>query len=568
MAFTISSVGKIVEDFKESLNQIFGGATNSAAQNKGGDDLFQPKFGGSFDFRPDKWTGNAKVSNGVNARKVKYGFAILNSSNIQASNITKANIYYLDIPPQAITQKEIFASTIEATRRGVIVQTEGVVFKDVLIQGTTGIFPGKRAESNVPQSNLFSKPTQAPGEPAGVDPETGKSRASNVPTLSGYEEFMRLRQFFLRYASEKVASNGDRFLIFINEKDNQELIVEPMEFTMERSSKSPMTYNYRIGLKAIGTLGGIFKSNSDSKNQNGIHGFLEDVGNVSANLSASIQQGRAVINQSTRLLQRFSQALDQTFVGPLRQLQYASSDLRDGVTTVLSLPAILARNATQAVMNIRDNMDAVGSAVSGRASNSSSTRASESATFALNRSVVESINNDSRVPLPRSFVGNLKDTTRDLADNLADFTGLGDADYNSIYGRTVTFSPEPLKLVSDDEFILLGTLHGLADSMNSSLASNVMYESDAEIAFEQAQSQFQIDGLKDDQQIKINRPDFVKEVTIARNDTLERIAQREYGDALRWLDIVVLNNLKPPYISTNGEDGTKQPGEKILVGVS
>lgn len=487
------------------------------------------------------------------------------------ANPNNVEIYYLDIPPRTIQQKEVFANNISATRRGIIVETEGVVFKDIVITGTTGVFPGKRASDTNKKPN-FNDFTSAPKPAEGVDSQTGRSRAANVKTISGFEEFMRLRQFFLKYAFDKVNTNGARFLVFLNEKDDQYLIVEPMEFTMDRNARSPMTYDYRIVLKAIGTLGSVFsQSVIDKEDPNSLFNFLEDVGNVSANVSATIATGRAVINQSRRLLERFSQALDQTFIDPLRQTQFAMEDLSDGISTVLSLPEVLSRNATDAVLNVRDSLSEVGVALGlsagFQAANSSEGRATDAADITNTKSIARQIQNDSRVPVPRSSLETLRATTNDLSNNLADFTGLGDPLFNSINGRIVTNPAPPLKIVSDDEFLLLGTLAKLSNSMNTALASNALFESDAEAAFSQAERQFEIPNLKQNQQIQINKPEAVKEITILRNDTLERIAQRELGNALRWLDIVVLNNLKPPYISPDGGDGVKKPGEKLLVGV-
>lgn len=106
----------------------------------------------------------------------------------------------------------------------------------------------------------------------------------------------------------------------------------------------------------------------------------------------------------------------------------------------------------------------------------------------------------------------------------------------------------------------------VTDSLNRSLASNSLFASDAEKAFENARAPFVNSTLSSEDQINIPRPDFVREVRIQNNDILERIAQREYGDASRWVDLVVINNLKPPYISPDGGDGVLKPGQNILVG--
>ncbi len=575
MAFGIGNLGNIIEDFTGSLNAILGKKPGNVAAFKGSEgELFNPKVGGTIKLDRTKWIGNA----GSNKNKVKYGFATLTLDQVKGGGFEE--IYYLDIAPQSIQQKEVFATNIQATRKGVIVESEGVVFRDITIQGTTGVFPGKRGDANNPRPNVdFTAPPQ---EPAGVGPD-GMSQAANVSTISGYEEFIRLRQFFLAYAQRKVATDGNLFLVFINEKDNQSVIVEPLDFTMDRNSKSPMTYNYRIVLKGIGDLNALFgRADGDAAKRTGFLGFLEDVGNVSANIQATIQTGRAVFNQSIRLLTRISQAVDQTINGPLRQIQFATEDINEGLSTALSLPEILIRNTTSSILATRENINSIGNTVNSALGlrggfttatgagqsriESSSERASAASSFAQQRDTVDKITNDNRVPLPRSFIADSRASVNSLNDNLADFLGMGDPAYNAVKGRVQTLQPDPLKVVSDEEFIVMGNLMAVKSALDTALATNIMFEPDAEIAFQQATAQFQIDGLSEDQQIRIDKPRAVREYIIMRGDTLERIAQRELGDALRWIDIVVLNNLKPPYISDVRADGIRQYGDKILLG--
>jgi len=595
MAIGIGNLGNIVEDFTNSLNQIFGGkGSNGSEKGAATGDLFNTRVGGSTKLDQNKWIGNA----GTNKRKVRYGFATLRLEQItsgegiiisadgKSDTLSKVSAtYYLDLPPQAIQQREVFSNNITATRKGVIVESEGVVFRDIILQGTTGIMPSRRGESNTPQSNLFTKPTQAPTAPQGVDPETGRSRHPNSKVISGYEEFLRLRQFFLKYAADKVETDGNLFLIFINEKDNQSLIVEPLDFTMSRDTKSPLTYNYKITLKGIGDLSAAFQGTESKKGRGGLLGFLEDVGNVSANVSATIQQGRATFNQSIRLLTRISQSVDQTINGPLRQAQFATEDIRDGVATVLALPEILVRNTNDTILGIRENINNIGASLGLGAIGNSVTpvkpkpgetlpagtetdREQISQNFSTTRDVLNRIENDESVPIPRASMEATRNKLEDISDNLADFVGLGDPVYDSIKGRVSTIEPDPLKIVSDDEYLLMGQLLKVQEALNLTLASNALFQQDADIAFENASSEFQNPDVPEDQHITITKPTSVREVRILQNDTLERIAQREYGNALRWLDIVVLNGLKPPYIASEGGDSVKKPGEIILVGVN
>ncbi len=61
-------------------------------------------------------------------------------------------------------------------------------------------------------------------------------------------------------------------------------------------------------------------------------------------------------------------------------------------------------------------------------------------------------------------------------------------------------------------------------------------------------------------------PTSARQITIGSNDTLPKIAQTMLGDVGRYREIVIINDLKAPYISPNG-DGRHvlRPGDTILI---
>lgn len=554
MAVGIGNLGQIVEDFKDSLNQVFGGAgSTNIPKTQRVSQYFRAEFGGSNKFDSKNWLGNTKSVTGKSA-KLRYGFAVVSSSQINTgknlSSESDPTVYYLDIPPQQITQKEIFSTNISATRKGIIVESEGAVFKDITIKGTTGVFPGDRGGFEGAQANLKNF-TAPPTEPSGVSDE-GLSKKSNVKVVTGYQEFLMLRQFFLKYAYDKVKSNGDLFMIFINEKDNQALLVEPLDFTMERNSKSPLTYQYNISLKSIGSFNTLFTRPSESTETD----VFQKIGNVAANLSAGIKQVRSAINLTSSVLQKTSQAIDTTVNGPLQQVQFALEDLSNGISNTLSLPTILARNFTSTVAGIREGAEDVATSVG---FNNSTDSKAAAATTTQQNSVINQVNNDSRVAMPREFMVSTRDRMTSLTEDLADSFNLSDPLYNEIKGRTVTNAPSPLKVVSDEEFLLLGNMQNMADSLNQVLSTNDAFQTEIEQTYEEVKTAF------GPSMIDITPPATVRQARILRNDTLERMAQRELGDALRWTELVILNKLKPPYLDDSGGDGVKRFGDTILV---
>jgi hypothetical protein len=589
MAFPrLGPLGNIVENFTRSLNDIFG--TNTAKNPKLA--LAQARIPG---FDASKWTGNTNRS-GVN--KLRYGFRIVSldaltpdngNTSISSNGPTSGNTYYLDIPPQAISQKELFATQITATRRGVIVESEGVVFKDIIIAGTTGVFPGARDGFGGSQAN-FADVTKPPARSTGVDPTTGLSKNSTV--VSGYTEFLALRAFFLSYAEQKLVNKGNNILVFINEKDQQALVVEPLEFNMERNSKNPMQYNYRIVLKCIAVFDSLVTQAAGSGPD--ATGLFVNIVNVSRNAVAAINQFRAALGATNQLVQSISQEIDKTFVNPLRLLGGAFSDVAEARNNVLAVPSVLRRNVNDAILSIQENrfttnLDGMASAlvgspilgstnsltsssvtnntsaqgkVSGRGSVDFSTSndlldKAKAETYVT--STIRALDSSAIEALPRSFVQSLRDTAQALADDIADAVNLGDADYDEIKNRVPTIQANPLKVPTSNEYLLLGSTLKLISALDASLATNNLFLVDASDAFERDQAILQ-------NKVSLQAPNTVREVIIRQNDTLERIALRELGATSRWVELAVLNNLKYPYIDDTKADGVKTPGDKLLIG--
>lgn len=57
----------------------------------------------------------------------------------------------------------------------------------------------------------------------------------------------------------------------------------------------------------------------------------------------------------------------------------------------------------------------------------------------------------------------------------------------------------------------------------------------------------------------------VRYAEVLHGDDLRRIALRELGDAAKWLDLVVLNELRPPYVAEQAAPGVLAYGDIIKV---
>ena len=166
-----------------------------------------------------------------------YGFRVCTASNTGEAASSEEHgawkDFILQINPQNLSQDEIFAIEVTPTFSGVMVEHQGTTLKDIVISGTTGISPNRRAGGAFPQTGA---------------PAFGDGR-------SGYYEFQELRSYFRAYVEKKRKNTkGDLRLVFMNYKDAEYLFVEPQKFTMVRNASKPFMYDYSISLKAIGVV--------------------------------------------------------------------------------------------------------------------------------------------------------------------------------------------------------------------------------------------------------------------------------------------------------------------------
>jgi hypothetical protein len=55
------------------------------------------------------------------------------------------------------------------------------------------------------------------------------------------------------------------------------------------------------------------------------------------------------------------------------------------------------------------------------------------------------------------------------------------------------------------------------------------------------------------------------EYAVGQGDTIQSLAAKHLGDARKWIDLAVINDLKPPYLSNVSLPGTLKVGDKIMI---
>lgn len=198
----------------------------------------------------------------------------LGNGTLAFTPLSTAWEFFLPITPQQLSITDSYSINTSATLRGILEEHSGVRFKNIAIQGSFGVWPGRpsivkppttpsilqsvfggtiAAAQNVATQfqtiinaattgTLASKPvTIRPGDTQ--DPENGLG--------TGYYQTLMLTQFLEQYAEAKRnPANAAWRLVFDIPKQNQSFVVTPVSFTWNENVNRPMEINYNLQFKA------------------------------------------------------------------------------------------------------------------------------------------------------------------------------------------------------------------------------------------------------------------------------------------------------------------------------
>ena len=193
--------------------------------------------------------------------------------------------FRLPITPQQLSITDAYSINTSATLRGVLEEHSGVRFKNIVVQGTFGVWPGRQSLGVAPSRNAASLLGIFGGTIAGiqnvatqftsiVNTFTTGSSAAKPLTLrpdntdrneiindpinpeyggvgTGYYQTIMLTQFLEQYAEAKRnPANAGWRLVFDIPKQKQSFVVTPVGFTWNENVNKPMEINYNLQLKA------------------------------------------------------------------------------------------------------------------------------------------------------------------------------------------------------------------------------------------------------------------------------------------------------------------------------
>jgi len=484
-----------------------------------------------------------------------YSFKVINNNRpLKPESAAEGySEFKLHINPSDLQQDEQFSILITPTQGGIVVEHNGIIFKTLIISGTTGLHPFKGV---------------------GGAQSSGKVIAGRSDLRTGYEHFQELRNYFRAYAEEK-KNKLELRLLFINRKDNEVFIVEPESFSLKRSASRGFLYDYTIQMRVLGAV------EAEQTIADPLPGMFQDFDNVISEVNEKLTIARGVMLKNQAILRNIEGNIAQTFLEPLRKATLATKALIGAIYSIYDMPSSLANKLTAgskaAYYNLIASLKREGNPAFREVAIPKNIKREATKKYtndflppeAAEQVTLDFLNDDEKREFneevssvknsSREFYETLKEENQRIYDNASEAFGLGNEDYNAFTNRLQTFTPGEGRRPSDSESDVLGAFDTIDKALDYMVSTNLPFRNTLEENINQINTVF-------NKRIPVVIPGSVEEITIPFDTTLEDIASQYFNDPEKWIDIAVLNNLKPPYIQDAPTDPRiKQPGDKLLL---
>lgn len=497
-----------------------------------------------------------------------YSFDVLNG-NINEFRGTPFSEFQLPLAPTKINQVEHFAVAIRPTQGGTVVSHSGNKYKSLTISGTTGMAPFRGA--------------------GGVEKSTGNAifQPDELKYKSGYEVFLQLRNYFKAYYEFKKnlrdPSVQNLRLVFKNYKDGEFLIVELLDFQMDRQAGRPLLYDYNMTFKVLGHF------NFVNKDEN-----IDEFSKKLRQASEIADKARGVFLRSQDILRQIESTYESTVLEPLRKASLAIKAFQGIGPTAMDMGnRIIGKTITSAaalgILGKMKGFKATAAITDGGSDTLNNTDLPSDISSASSLSPSESITNLNEglsllapedfpettqlelqqemtdvQSLPRSFYEDALEDLKRVKNNAEDFFGLGSSAYDDLFDRTSTVTADVSKVITDEEFDLLEAFNFAIRAMQNILASDTLFKSNFDERIQTILDSFE-------NQIALQALPAVQQIVMPSDTDLERLSQIYLGTSSRWVEIAELNDLRAPYVIQDMSDTTSNvvhPGEKILIPIN
>lgn len=414
-------------------------------------------------------------------------------------------------PPQTYELSENAAVNIIPTQNGgKFIESHGSVFKDIRLTGTVGLRPSA-VDSNLLPAGVTQTTGLVLSMPKSLGFLTTDERGLPKKEITGFDDITFLRNLFRGYWNIKKSNELARriVMIWIYAKDNDIFVVEPLNFTATKDKGNPLSYTYNITLRALYKFDSLILKERDP-----LAGW-QDISNLTSNLTQIIRDVTVAINQ-----------------------------IAGAIDYISSMPFRLAD------VFVRETIGFMGALVNLRNTGTRFT--------GLNQSLQQLSDHARELQHLDAILHSQVDTT---GSKKGAFTRSAAAD------MVLSTAEATLAMIRD------GVSHAaiqVSRAVNRTRICDPLFEDSKNVAVTDYRSVYNRNGVPytEGSPLNVNNitiPSSATEDVVGGNESLRSIAKRLLGDEAYWKSIAILNNLKPPYISTTRGDGVLSPGDKILI---
>jgi hypothetical protein len=417
-------------------------------------------------------------------------------------------------PPQAYELSENAATNIIPTQNGgKFVESHGSIFKDIRLSGTVGLRPSP-VDSNLLPSSVTGVTGVSLNIPKSLGFLTNDERGLPKKEITGYDDIIFLRNLFRGYWNTKKSSELARriVMVWIYAKDSDIFIVEPVNFTTTKEKSNPLSYSYSITLRTL------FRFDSTiPKWKDPIFG-MQDISNVFSTITQAVRDITVAINQ-------IANAIDYIASMPFR---IADAFIREAIGFMGSLVNLRNTGTRLSDMGSAENLKNLAKEL-------------QHLDVLLHKGM------ESKGSKEAAFT-----------NTVASFVAI----------EQIRLSAEStIKLFQDSVYHPAKQIEKSAKRIMScgpifEDSKNVVV-SDYKTVYNRGGKQYTEGSPLDPNNIVI--PASATEDIVGGNESLRDISKRTMGDESYWKMLAILNNLKPPYISTVSGDGILKSGDKILI---
>jgi hypothetical protein len=194
-----------------------------------------------------------------------------NDPQSRTTNYRELARFTLPVAPEQLQIQAPPAIIVTKTLGGVVEEHNGIPFKNIILQGTTGVFPLRSSVIGVGDEGigggLLAGTLQAVNQTRDIavsatqqftadffGGKQPKNRDAQLESTAlhgtGYAQFRLLRRFLEGYVNAKKVGGSDLRLLFAIFKDEIAYVVTPMAFNLRRDVSSPLRYRYDLQFKA------------------------------------------------------------------------------------------------------------------------------------------------------------------------------------------------------------------------------------------------------------------------------------------------------------------------------